>query len=167
MPKPSTLYFPGRSIQSSTISTWLENVPVTRFEAEVHPPHILPAMEIHVFWRSPRTGTKCITSPAASPSCLPILKSDERDTVNVAANMFNTSQSAGWPIVSCWSYASTFQILGMSSFIRLHSSFYVAGGESQLLNRDRCRWVFFVSVQVSFIWWCHHDEFFCGSSIIL
>ncbi|KAK2154073.1 hypothetical protein NP493_2219g00003 [Ridgeia piscesae] len=26
MPKRSTLYFPGRPIQSSTITTWLENI---------------------------------------------------------------------------------------------------------------------------------------------
>ncbi|KAK2155565.1 hypothetical protein NP493_2064g00006 [Ridgeia piscesae] len=26
MPKRSTLYFPGRPIQSSTISTWLEHI---------------------------------------------------------------------------------------------------------------------------------------------
>ncbi|KAK2153988.1 hypothetical protein NP493_2232g00002 [Ridgeia piscesae] len=26
MPKRSTLYFPGRPVQSSTISTWLQNI---------------------------------------------------------------------------------------------------------------------------------------------
>ena len=133
----------------------------SRFETEEPSPHTHPAMNSRVFWRSPRTGTKCITSSAASLSSLPILKSDNRVTVNVAATNINTPQSDRWPIVSCWSYASTLTILGMSPFIILHSSFYVAGGESQLPNRDRCRWVFFVSVQMSFIWWCHHDEFFC------
>ena len=59
----------------------------TRFEAEVPPPHIRSSIGIHVLWRSPRTGTKCITSSAVSPSCLPIFKSDERETVNVAAKM--------------------------------------------------------------------------------
>ena len=72
----------------------------TRFEAEVPRPHMLPAVDIHVFWRSPWTGTKCITSSAASPSCLSILKSDDRETVNVAAKNVNTSQSDRWPIVS-------------------------------------------------------------------
>ena len=115
----------------------------SRFEAEEPSPHKHPAMNSRVFWRSPRTGTKCITSSAASPSCLPILKSDKRVTVNVAATNINTSQSDRWPIVSCWSYASTLPILSMSPFIILHSSFYVAGGESQLPNRDRCQWVFF------------------------
>ena len=128
------------------------------------PHRIRPAMDIHVLWRTPRTGTKCITSSAASPSCLSILKSDERETVNVAAKNINTSQSDRWPIVSCWSYASTLANLGMSPFIRLRSWFYVAGGVSQLPNRDRCPWVFFVSVPVSFIWWCHHNEFFSGYS---
>ena len=40
-----------------------------------------------------RTGTKCITSTAASPSCLLILISDERETINAAAKHVNTSQS--------------------------------------------------------------------------
>ena len=71
------------------------SLPDTCFEAEVPPPHIRSSVDIHVFWRSPRTGTKCITSSAASPSCLPILKSDERETVNVAAKMSTPPSSIG------------------------------------------------------------------------
>ena len=66
------------------------SVPDKRFESEVTPSHIHSSVDIHVFWRSPRTGTKCITF-AVSPSCLPIFKSDERETVNVAAKNDNTS----------------------------------------------------------------------------
>ena len=55
----------------------------TRFEIEVPPSHIRHALDSHVFLRSPRTGITCITSSAASPSCLPILKSNERETVKV------------------------------------------------------------------------------------
>ena len=35
----------------------------------------------------------------------------------------NTSQFDRWPIVSCWSYASTLPIFGMSPFIKLRSCF--------------------------------------------
>ena len=91
----NTTLFRGQVSKLSLKSVQQNSVPDTRFEAEVPPPHIRPVMDIPVFWRSPRTGTKCITSPAASPSCLPILKSDERETVNVAAKNVNTSQSNG------------------------------------------------------------------------
>ena len=110
------------------------------------------------FIRSPRTGTKCITSSAASPSCLPISKSDERETVNVAAKNVNTSQYDRWPIVSCWSYSSTLPILGMSPFIRVRSCFYV-WNITAAKPSPRCQLVFFVLVRASFIWWCHHGEY--------
>ena len=69
------------------------SVSQSRFEAEEPSPHIRPAVDIRVFWRSPRTGTKCITSSALSPSCIPIFKSNEREIVNVPAKNVNTSQS--------------------------------------------------------------------------
>ena len=87
------------------------------FETEEPSPHTRPAKDIRTFWRLPRTGTKCITSSAASPSRLPVLK----ETVNVAAKSVSTSQSDRWPIVSCWNYASTLPVLGMTPFIRLRS----------------------------------------------
>ncbi len=155
--------FQGRVSKLSSKCFHQNSVPDTRFEAEVPPSHIRSSMDIHVFWRSPWTGTKCITSSAVSPSCLTILKSDERETVNVAAKNDNTSQSDRWPIVSCWSYASTRPILVVSSFIRLPSCFYVASGISQLPNHDWCQWVF-CWYRCHIIWWCHHDEFFSGSS---
>ncbi len=96
----SMRYIQHRKVRENTRSKHLSwtcfhqnSVPDTRFEAEVPPSHIRSSMDIHVFWRSPRTGTKCITSSAVSPSCLMILKSDKRETVNVAAKNDNTSQS--------------------------------------------------------------------------
>ena len=105
--------FQGRVSKLSSKCFHQNSVPDTRFEAEVPPSHIRSSMDIHVFWRSPWTGTKCIPSSAVSPSCLTIFKSDERETVNVAAKNDNTSQSDRWHIVSCWSYASTRPILAV------------------------------------------------------
>ena len=93
----SIRYIQHREVRENTRSSprskcfHQNSVPDTRFEAEVPPSHIRSSMD--VFWRSPRTGTKCITSFAESPSCLTILKSDKRETVNVAAKNDNTSQS--------------------------------------------------------------------------
>ena len=56
--------FRGRVSNLSSKCFHQNSLSDTRFEAEASP-HIPPAMDIHVFWRSPRTGTKCITSSAS------------------------------------------------------------------------------------------------------
>ena len=81
---------PGRLNYNSSGTD--EQVQLAMFSSEEPSPYTRPAMGIPVFWRSPRTGIKCITSSAMSPSCLPIFKSNERETVNVAAKNVNTSQ---------------------------------------------------------------------------
>ena len=85
--------FRGRVSKSSSKCFHQNSVPDTCFDDEMPPSHIRPAMDIHVLWWTPRTGTQCIISSAASLSCLQILKSNRRETVSVAAKNVNTSQS--------------------------------------------------------------------------